>query len=401
MMKPMRTRWWVAAMSAVLLAAGAAATQSAQAQTFTVLYNFTGSTDGAYPYAGLVRDQAGNVYGTTDAGGASGYGVVFKVDSSGTETVLHSFTGGTTDGAFPFAGLIQDKSGNFYGTTIYGGASSAGTVFKVDSSGSETVLYSFAGGTTDGCYPYGGLVQDSSGNLYGTTSNCGAASKGTVFKVDSSGTETVLHSFAGGASDGAFPFYASLRMDTKGNLYGVTLRGGAGGYGTVFKLSKSATVTVLHSFALRTKDGCFPFGTPAMDPAGNLYGATEECGSSNLGVLWKVSKAGKETVLHNFAGGASDGSYPLADVYRDAKGNLYGNTEEGGTFGYGTVYKLSTSGALTLVHSFSYSSDGGYPYASLVRDTQGEFYGTATVGGSGGYGTVWELTPVATRAGAQ
>jgi len=157
----------------------------------------------------------------------------------------------------------------------------------VNTKGTETVLYNFTGGTTDGCHPYGGLLRDKAGNFYGTTEDCGSSGYGTVFEVSKSGKETVLHSFAGGSSDGKYPLYTSLLMDAKGNMYGVTEEGGASGYGLVYELSKKGTVTVLHSFTGAT-DGCYPLGTPAMDKTGNLYGtpgravptATESCGRS-------------------------------------------------------------------------------------------------------------------------
>jgi uncharacterized repeat protein (TIGR03803 family) len=375
---------------AFLLVLGMGATQSAQAQTFTTLYNFTGSSDGGFPYGTLLRDAAGNLYGTTYYAGSSGYGVVFKVDTSGTESILYSFTGGA-DGGYPFAGLLRDKAGNLYGTTYLGGASGLGTVFKLDSAGTETVLHSFAGGTTDGEYPYGGLLRDKAGNLYGTTEEGGASSLGTVFKLNSAGTETLLHSFAGGTSDGQFPLYTTLLSDKKGNLYGVTEGGGASSEGVAYKLSKAGTLTVLHSFAGGTTDGCYAYGSPAMDKAGNLYGTTDSCGASGLGTVWRLSKKGTETLLHSFAGGSSDGALAIAGVIMDTKGNLYGNTEEGGASSLGAVYKLSKKGTLTLLHGFA-GSDGEYPIGGVMRDAKGTLYGTTVEGGSGSYGTVWQIT---------
>jgi len=240
---------------AVVLAMGAVTTQSAQAQTFTVLYSFTWGSDGAYPYAGLVTDTDGDLYGTTANSGASNYRVVFKLDSGGTETVLHSFTG-SSDGGYPYAGLVRDTAGALYGTAAYGGASNYGVVFKVDSGGTETVLYNFTRGTTDGWNPLGGLVRDTLGNLYGTTSGCGSSNYGTVFEVDTGGTETVLHSFT--RLDGANPVYAGLLMDQKGNLYGVTSEGGTFSQGVVYKLSKGGTFKVLHSFTGGTTDRVLP-----------------------------------------------------------------------------------------------------------------------------------------------
>jgi uncharacterized repeat protein (TIGR03803 family) len=388
-----------AAIAALTLAAAfclaIVTTQSAQAQTFKVLYNFTGSTDGATPYAPLVRDSAGNLYGTTEAGGASGAGTVFRVSKSGKETVLYSFTGGV-DGANPFAGLLQDAADNLYGVTAYGGTSGVGTVFKLSKGGKETVLHNFAGGTADGCYPFGGLLRDTAGNLYGTTEDCGASGIGTVFKLSKTGEETILHSFAGGTSDGEFPSFTTLLMDANDNLYGVAEQGGAYNLGVVYKLSKAGKLTVLHSFEGGTGDGCDAFGTPAMDAAGNLYGTANACGSSEVGIVWKVSKKGKETVLHNFTAGPSDGAEPIAGVIMDAEGNLYGDTYQGGSANLGTVYKLNTKGKVTLLHTFT-GPGGSYPYSGVLREASGNIYGTTIYGGSGtkcnnGCGTVWQIT---------
>jgi uncharacterized repeat protein (TIGR03803 family) len=198
-----------------------------------VLHRFTGSPDGAYPYkAGLVFDKDGNLYGTTLGGGANNCGTVFKVTPSGKETVLYSFTGGT-DGANPQAGLVFDRKGRLYGTTSGGGTDLAGTVFRAISSGKETVLHSFAN-QPDGAYPQAGLVFDKKGNLYGTTYEGGTSGSRTAFEVAPSGKETVLYSFAGG-TDGAYPL-AALAFDKKGKLDGTTFQGGAYGDGTVFKL---------------------------------------------------------------------------------------------------------------------------------------------------------------------
>jgi len=204
-----------------------------QTQSFTVLYTFTGGADGSFPQAGLVRDKRGNLYGTTAQGGSStncflGCGVVFKLDTSGNETVLHTFTN-TPDGALPLAALVRDKAGNLYGTTASGGTSVYGTIFKLDTTGNETVRYSFAG-APDGTVPQAGLLRDKAGNLYGTTfsggsTNAGPQNAGTVFKLDSSGDETVLHSFTR-SPDGAFP-QAGLVRDKAGNLYGTTTFGGS------------------------------------------------------------------------------------------------------------------------------------------------------------------------------
>ena len=193
----------------------------------TVLYSFTGTgEDGANPYGGLLRDTQDNLYGTTyQGGGLSNKGTVFKLDTTGKETVLHSFTD-DPDGALPEAGLVQDTQGNLYGTTLHGGSEGAGTVFKLDTTGKETVLYSFGSAGEDGTFPQAGLVLDTQGNLYGTTFTGGTSGNGTVFKVDQTGKETVLYSFTGTNGDGSEPYYAGVVRDAQSNLYGTTVNGG-------------------------------------------------------------------------------------------------------------------------------------------------------------------------------
>lgn len=353
----------------------------------TVLYNFQGSPDGGSPLiSGVVMDPSGTMYGTTEIGGTTGCGgfgcgTVYKLDSSGTETVLYSFTGGT-DGSNPYAGVVRDAAGNLYGTTAAGGAYNFGTVFKVDTNANETVLHSFAGGT-DGGDPEAGLLLDETGTLYGTTPS-------TVFKVDTSGNETVLHTFTGGAG-GKGAFYATLLMDKKHNLYGVTDTGGQGcpgypGCGVVYRVSASGKFKVLYSFN-GYADGCVPYGTLIMDKHSNIYGTTEDCGAYGYGTVFKLSKSGTLTTLHGFAGGSFDGAYPEAGVIRDKKGNLYGTTFIGGgngldycTYGCGTVYKLSTTGKLTLLHGFA-GTDGYFPFDGLMMDASGDIFGTTWHGG--------------------
>jgi uncharacterized repeat protein (TIGR03803 family) len=376
-------------MLAVAFAFGAFTSQSAQAQTLHVLYNFAGSSDGGDPYASLIRDAAGNLYSTFGYGGGTSFsGGVFKVAPDGTETVLYSFTGGA-DGAFPISALVRDSVGNLYGTTTQGGSVGAGVVFKVDPSGTETVLHNFTGGT-DGVDPVGGLLLDKGGNLYGTTSQGGSSNDGIVFKIDPQGKETILHTFTGSTTDGKYPTYTSLLMDAQGALYSVTQEGGSAGGGILYKLSKTGKLTILHSFMGGTTDGCNVLGKPFMDAAGNFYGTTSSCGTHTLGTVWEVSKTGKERLLHSFAGGTSDGEYPLAGVIVDAKGNVYGTTETGGVSNVGTVYKVSQSGKFTLVHSFK-GTDGKYVYGGLVQNAKGILFGTALNGGSIGYGTVWKI----------
>jgi uncharacterized repeat protein (TIGR03803 family) len=368
----------------------------AQSQTFTTLHNFTGGSDGARLYTGVIQDPSGNLYGTTELGGdyqncdpGFGCGVVYKLDTSGRVTALHSFSG-NPDGTFPITSVARDGKGDLYGTTQDGGTGSDGTVFKIDTGGNETVLYSFTGGS-DGCYPNQGLIGDKAGNSYGTTYGCNS-SYGTIFKIDSAGNFTLLHSFAGGSSDGASPVFGHLTIDQSGNLYGVTGGGGVYNHGVLYQLSTSGTLIVLHSFVGDTSDGCYPFGSVVQDKAGNLYGTTSSCGSNDAGTIWKMSPTGAETILHNFAGGGLDGCNPEAGVARDSKGNLYGVTVGCGANGYGAVYELSAGGKLRLLHSFDFS-DGSNPYGEVTRTRKGTLFGTTEFGGIYDYGTVWSYVP--------
>jgi uncharacterized repeat protein (TIGR03803 family) len=374
----------------------------AGAQTFTTLYNFSGGTDGASPIAGVIQDSLGNLYGTTYQGGGSDDGVVFRLDTAGNESALYSFSGGT-DGSEPFGPVLRDSEGSLYGSTAYGGdlqkclvsGPGCGVVFKIDTAGNETVLHTFTGGKTDGCVPVGALQMDASGNLYGTASGCGAHAKGAVFKLTPNGKESLMHSFAGGSSDGAYP--GSVLMDKEGNLYGVTQGGGGKncggeGCGVLFKLSKKGTLTMLHRFAGGARDGCQPEGSVAMDGAGNLYGTATVCGSAGEGNVWKVNKSGSETILHNFAGGSSDGCLPEAGVVLDSSGNLYGDTASCGASDYGTLYELSASGEFSLRLSFD-GSNGSQPVDNLLWTANSELLGTAFAGGTSNFGTVFSYIP--------
>jgi uncharacterized repeat protein (TIGR03803 family) len=373
---------------ATMLALSILATQAAQGQTFTVLYAFGKGTDGGTPYAGLVRDSAGNLYGTTFGGGSGSSGTVFELNPAGKETVLYTFKAGK-DGGFPFAGLVRGSGGALYGTTVKGGASNFGTVFRLNAAGREKVLYSFK--SQDGNYPDAGLLFDAVGNLYGATVEGGAANLGTVFKLDPAGKQTVLHSFAGGA-DGKFSYvYGSLVRDKAGNFYGTTLAGGGSNQGTVFKVDATGRETVLYKFS-GGADGGFPYAGLVLDKKGNMYGTTYLGGSSGQGTVFKLTTTGQEIVLYNFTGGA-DGGNPTARLLQDKNGNLYGTTYYGGLLNAGVVFKLDLSHTETVLHSFDYANDGGYPTAGLIRDASGNLYGTATAGGASNHGTVFKLTP--------
>jgi uncharacterized repeat protein (TIGR03803 family) len=352
----------------------------------------------------LIQDAKGNLYGTTP-------GNVFRVTEAGKEAVLYTFTTYGTGGSYSTSDLIRDSAGNLYGTTQYGGDLSCdapygcGVVFKVDTTKKETVLYRFKGGK-DGMQPWAGLTQDAVGNFYGTTYQGGDPSCGfefgcgTVFKLDKTGKETVLHRFAFGADSG-FPA-GGLVMDKEGNLYGTTYGNGTAAPGTVYKVTKDGKETVLHTFKTGS-DGDAPMGSLIMDTEGNLYGTTSGNPGDNFGTVFKMTPKGKETVLYRFLG-VPDGQQPQAGVVMDAAGNLYGTTLSGGNLnckqnsgnGCGTVFKVSKNGNETLLYEFVAGSDGGFPRAGVLLDSKGNLYGTTPYAGSYnecelGCGVVFEL----------
>src|ERR1019366_7771530 len=315
------------------------------AQTLTTLYTFcsqSGCTDGANPYAELVQATNGDLYGTTQGGGTNlGYGTVFKITPGGTLTTLYSFCSQTncTDGARPYAGLVQAANGNFYGTTYSGGTNGGGTVFKITQGGTLTTLYSFCSQTncTDGDGPYAGLVQAANGDLYGTTNGGGTNGLGTVFKIPPGGTLTTLYSFCSqtNCTDGADPT-AGLVQATNGDLYGTAQEGGANGYGTVFKITPPGTLTTLHRF--NGTDGATPYAGLVQAADGDFYGTTGGSGINNDGTVFRITPGGTLTTLYSFF---TDGQYPYAGLVQDTNGDFYGTTLKGGANDGGTVFRLS------------------------------------------------------------
>jgi uncharacterized repeat protein (TIGR03803 family) len=380
------------------LASSMWAAASAQAYRFRVLYNFTQFDHGLQPRAGVILDDAGNLYGTTMHGGFGGVGTLFKLAPNGTETVLYDFQSNGKDGLYPGAPVVADAAGNLYGTTTGGGNGTCGngygcgTVFE-----GATVLHAFTAAGGDGYIPESGLILDQSGNLYGTTyeggggSGCNGNGCGTVFRLSPSRRETVLHTFVGG-TDGSGP-EASLMMDQAGNLFGTTSGGGAYSAGIVFKLAPDGTETVLHSFG-GEGDGKYPQSRVIADRAGNLYGTTYTGGGGvDCGTVFKLAPDGTETVLYAFKG-SPDGCYPYAGLLR-RNGILYGTTVNGGSLdGWGTIFALATDGTETVLHRF-HIHYGAHPYGDLVADRKGNLYGTTFEGGycKRGCGTVFEISP--------
>jgi uncharacterized repeat protein (TIGR03803 family) len=369
---------------------------ASQAQTETVVYNFTDQSDGGQPVAGLIRDSAGYLYGTTYQG-AGGYGTVFKTDVNGHLKTLHGFTN-QVDGGGPQDGLIRDSAGNLYGTAAYGGTGtcSCGTLFKIDSSGKFTVLHTFTGGH-DGAVPLTGLVQDAAGNLYGTTYQGGDFSYGTVFRVSPTGGFTVLHQFTNGP-DGGGPS-GDLIRDSAGSLFGTTRQGASGscfypGCGVVFKIDHLGVFTTLYAFT-GGSDGGAPLAGLVRDSQGNLYGTTSNGGLgicfSGCGVVFMLDSSNTFSVLHSF-GFNIDGGEPVAALVRDSAGNLYGTTVVGGTSGWGTAFKIDAAGNFTLLYTFTNGSDGGSPRGRLNIDRAGNLFGTTGTGGGSSYGTIFKIS---------
>ncbi len=415
---------------ATVLALTVVLTQSAQAQTYTVLHSFTGGVDGANPWAGLTMDRAGNLYGTTFFGGYNagdcdpgGCGAVFKLTHKGSGwafSPLYSFLG-DNDGASPSARVSIGPNGILYGTTSSGGGWNGGTVFSLRPpaaacktalcSWNESVLYRFSN-SLDGLSPgYGDVVFDQAGNLYGTTYQggsgpCGGGPCGVVYKLTPSNggwTESALYSFTG-TSGGNGP-YAGVIFDQAGNLYGTTSEGGNGGCnglgcGTVFQLTPSGsgwTENVLYAFQ-NSSDGANPIGGLIFGPSGSLYGTTSGVGKGKSTVFELTPSSGNWSFapLCNLAG--SGGS--TASLIMDAAGNLYGTALNGGAYGSGSVFKLSPSGegwTYTSLHDFCAGgppcSDGAQPWGNVILDANGNLYGTARAGGPGNYGVVFEIAP--------
>ena len=373
--------------------------------TADVLHNFASRPSlpyGADPTGSLIQDSAGNLYGTTTAGGAANMGVVYKLDRAGNQTVLHSFTGGA-DGGDPVAGVIEDSAGNLYGTTQLGGTAGYGVVFKLNPAGQETVLHSFTG-KSDGGSPSAGVTRDSAGNLYGTA-GFGSAGAGVIFKLTATGDFTVLYSFTGGP-DGGDPS-SGVILDSAGNLYGTTTVGGTGSTytgpcdfpengafnaGVVYKLDPANNETVLYSFTA-CFDGGYPQGNLVRDSSGNLYG-TATLGYYPAGLVFEVFSGGGETPIYNFTG-VADGNSPEPGLTEDSAGNLYGASLSGGTEMSGVVFEVNAAAAgnETVLYNFTQGNSGPtafFPSGNVIRDSAGNLYGVTEAGGAG-FGAVYKL----------
>ncbi|MGH6889632.1 MAG: choice-of-anchor tandem repeat GloVer-containing protein [Rhizomicrobium sp.] len=390
-------------LGGILAAAIFAHVNAAHATSFKVLYSFTGENDGGEPGPGsLVIDKEGNLYGATDLLNFYTAGTVFKLAPDGTETVLYIFSEGI--GGFGPGGLTMDQKGDLYGGTFGGGSNGCGVVFEVSPSGQEKTVHDFAGPPDDGCIAQGTLIRDAKRQLFGTTSGGGKNRDGTVFEMTPRGTVTLLHSFKLGRK-GNFPA-AGVIMDTNGNFYGTNAHGGSKESGNAYELTPKGVETVLHTFKDSPKDGSEPLAGVIMNASGDLFGVTYYGGNPGCaadrgcGIVFEIAPGGRETVLHFFSGKHGDGANPEGGLISDNSGNLYGTTEYGGgrnacngTYGCGTVFEIAPDGTETILHSFGNGNKGANPVAGLVADSSGNLYGTTQFGGTYGYGTVFEITP--------
>ena len=353
--------------------------------TFTTLWTFTDGVDGATPYAGLVQGTDSNLYSMALEGG-NGFGTIFKITPSGVFTQLYDFSG-SGDGALPYGALIQGFDGKFYGTTSYGGSSADnGSIFKITSAGTFTPMYHFNGGA-DGSGPEAALVQGADTNFYGTAYG-GGNGYGTVFRITPANVLTPLHDFTG-SPDGANPSAPLVRSGT--NFYGTTTGGGSNDYGTVFRITSAGSLTILYHFT-GGADGGVPYAGLVMGSDSNLYGTTY-AGGTNLcgcGTIFRITTNGTLTTLYDFSNGA-DGAFPEAELVQASDGNFYGTASQGGTSSNGTLFSVTPAGVLTPLYSFTNGLDGAFPYAPLIQGLDGNFYGTASAAGSNDYGTVFKF----------
>jgi len=367
---------------ALLVLAIAAIGTVAHAQTFSVLYNFgTESNDPTNPqYSGIVaQGRDGNLYSAAP-GGTDGVGAMFKITPAGALTVPYTFDLAVE----PYGGLTLGTDGNFYGTTNSGGTANFGTVFKVTPGGKLTVLHEFTN-TGDGAYPYAPPIEGADGNYYGTTTQANLAN-GTVYRITPSGVLTTLHTFD--LADGQYPF-APLVHGTDGNFYGTAQLGGTstkcvGGCGTVFKITSSGVLSVLYNFD--ELHGEVPLGPLIQGNDGNLYGTTTGGGTYGphcCGVIFKITPTGALTVLHDFPASLDDGINVMAGLVQATDGNLYGTTAGGGANATGIIFSISPKSPYTykILYAFD-GTTGSSPQATMVQHTNGILYGDTQAGGT-------------------
>lgn len=373
-------------IAAVLFCAAALA----QAQTVTDIYNFANNgISGANPwYVTLVQGTNGNLYGTAYNGGAFAAGTVFNITTSGSQKLIHSFTGTTADGANPTGGLTLGTDGNFYGATQQGGLHSMGTIFKITPTGTITILHNF-NSFIDGAFPWFPPILASDGNFYGTASGGGINGNGIVYKITSSGTFTQIYRFD--VTHGFSPI-APPTQGTDGFLYIPVAEGGTSYCGTILKLSTAGVINNTYNFPCGS-GGSFPIGPLIQASNGNFYSTTQDGGTNGEGVIYQVTPSLTVTVMHSFGALFGDGTYPSAGLLLATDGNYYGSTSDGGANGDGTLFNTSTSGTYTSLYSFNNTANLTQmdPLAPPVQATNGILYGITEFGGPANNGTVYSL----------
>jgi len=368
------------------------AVPSSQAQTETILHSFISET----PSSGLIIDSQGNLYGTTYCSGEPNRGTVFKLSppaqpgGAWAEKTLHVFQG-IPDGEYPSGDLVMDSHGNLYGTAL-GGSQGGGVIFEITAAGKEKIPYNFKLNKIDGRNP-SGLLRDSEGNFYGTTNVGGTSNNGTVYEFTAAGEEKVLYSF-NGFPDGYTP-NSPLVMDSQGNLYGTTFKGGPKSAGAVFKVTPGGVETILHGFVANSTDGQYPYAGPVMDSQGHLYGTTGYGGANGFGTIFEITAAGAEKILYSFKGGENDGQLPETSLILDSLGNLYGTTSfDANNIGpFGTAFELTPAGKEIILHKFTGTPDGDNPAGNVFMDSSRNLYGTTSLGGAYNHGSVFEIVP--------
>lgn len=371
----------------ILLCAGT----YAFAQTFTTIANFNGANGSQPYYETLIQGTDGELYGTTENGGASnscasGCGTIFRVTRDGVLTTLVSFD--QTNGAQPYAGLTLGIGGEYYGMTYAGGDSGQGTVFRMSPAGQLTPLHSFSY-LVDGANPMAALIQAADGNFYGTTfqgGTLGFLSYGTVFKITASGALTTFLTF--NIDDGAYPEGALIQA-ADGDLYGTANSGGTYFYGSVFQITPARKFTTYYSFS---SPNLYPQAGLLQGSDGSLYGTAYGVGN-NPGTIFAINTNVQLTTLHTFCSEAdcADGEHPTGPLIQATDGNYYGMTPEGGANGLGTIFQVTSTGTYTVLYTFA-GSDGSTPYGGLLQATDGNFYGTTYAGGASSGGTVFRFS---------
>lgn len=350
-----------------------------------MLKQFNYSVDGAYPDGQLIKGADGYLYGLTSAGGANGYGTIFKISSGGDFNVIKNFAF-TADGSNPHGSLVLAKDGNFYGITYGGGSNGVGTIFKLTSAGVYSVIHNMTS-ATDGGTSYAGLTQGSDGNLYGTAYSGGKNNYGTIFKVTTGGTLTVLRHLSS-ATDGANP-HSTLIQAKDGSFYGTCYGGGQFGNGTIFKVTASGNYSVVKNFNAGV-DGGYPYSGLMQNSDGNFYGITRSGGSKSGGTIYKLTTGNVYTVIHPIDY-ANEGTTSSSVLVKGNDGSLYAMTSLGGIFNYGTIFKATTTGAFTKIADFNGATLGNAPYSSFIKGNDSAYYCTTTNGGAYNYGTIVKI----------